>query len=581
MQGSHLQEILLLLAAAVIIVTAFKRLNLSPVLGFLVAGAAIGPYGLGIIMDIKETSYLAEFGVVFLLFYIGLELTFDRLKSMQKHVFGFGSLQFIITSIAIGLICLLFKLPAAAAIIIGGSLALSSTAIVMQVLQERGEQSSQVGRLSLAVLILQDLAVVPLLVLVPLLASDTVNVTSAIFGALVRALGALIIIFILGRLFLRPMFRMIGSLKSEELFAATTLLIVLGAAWGTEHAGLSLALGAFIAGLMVAETEYRHQVESNILPYKGLLLGLFFMTVGMSTDVVLLLNKWSLVLFLSAGLILLKVIIIIGLCYLFKIRLGRAIHAGLMLSQGSEFAFVLFGIASKVGLISKDVSQILLVVVATTMALTPLLAAIGDKISDKLEDKTPLDIKNAVQETVDLENHVIIAGFGRMGKTIGKLLSTEKVNYIALDTDPKNVYNGHLKGFPVYYGDASRMEVLHSVGISRSTAVIITTNNRFTAKKAVETIKEAYPDLPVIVRSKDLDHLKEIEEAGATVVIPETFETSLQLGAATLKLLGVSEHEIERVIRHFRSGDYAIAKEITEQEKQNPSNSDIYHGSSI
>ncbi len=308
--SESLREVIYLLAAAVVVVTLFKKLNLDPVLGYFAAGIGIGPYGFSIISDIKTTSYLAEFGVVFLLFYIGLELTFDRLKSMRKHVFGFGTLQLIITGLLIGLVAFyIFKVSAAAAIIIGGALALSSTAVVLELLNDRNEQSTQVGRLSLAVLILQDLAVVPLLVLVPLLADQTSTIGAAILDAVVKAAIALVIMFFAGKFLLRPLFRVIGSLKSRELFSATTIFIVLIAAWGTSHAGLSLALGAFMAGLMVAETEFRHQVEADIMPFKGLLLGLFFMTVGMSIDIYTLIKYLPMVIIASVVLVVIKTMV--------------------------------------------------------------------------------------------------------------------------------------------------------------------------------------------------------------------------------------------------------------------------------
>jgi monovalent cation:proton antiporter-2 (CPA2) family protein len=299
MHSGNLEVILVLLLAAVVVVAFFKRLNLSPVLGYLVAGTAIGPHGLNIIKDTESTTYIAEFGVVFLLFYIGLELTLERLSSMKKHVLGFGSLQILLSGLAIGYVAYLLGSPISAAVIIGGGIALSSTAIVLQVLMERGEQSTQVGRLSLAVLIAQDLAVVPLLVIVPLLAQDSGNLAPTIADAVFKAFLATAIIIAFGRIFLRPLFRLMGSLKSRELFAATTLLIVLGAAFATEHFGLSLALGAFMAGLMVAETEYVHQVEADILPFKSLLLGLFFMSVGMHIDIALFTENLALIIILA------------------------------------------------------------------------------------------------------------------------------------------------------------------------------------------------------------------------------------------------------------------------------------------
>jgi len=560
---NNLKEILLLLMAAVFIVTVFKRLRLSPVLGYLVAGAAIGPYGLEFIGDVKSTGSIAEFGVVFLLFYIGLELTFDRLRAMHRLVFGFGTCQVIITSIVLTLICIyIFHLSPKAAIIIGGGLALSSTAIVMQVMAERGGSStSQLGRLALSVLITQDLAVVPLLVLVPLLRQGNTGLGMALATATLKAMVALIIIFIFGRILLRPLFRLIGTLKSEELFAATTLMIVLGAAWATERAGLSLALGAFVAGLMVAETEFRHQVTANILPFKGLLLGLFFMTVGMSINMEFLIANFVTVLLLSISLIAIKSGIIIGLCKAANIKFSKGLQAGLLLAQGGEFAFVLFGIALDTGILPRDISQLLLVVVSLTMALTPLLATIGRRIAARMEHGLHSHVKHELQEAVDLKNHVVIGGFGRMGQTIGRLLALEEIPYIALDIDPKRIYKARLQGFPVYYGDSSRLDVLTSVGITRSNAVIVTMNNSRTARHMVETVRETFPYMPIFARCKDLEGLKELEESGATLVVPETLETSLRLGAAALQHFGVAEHEVERLIRHFRLGDYAAAKD--------------------
>lgn len=319
MDSHNLQEILVLLITAVFVVAIFKRLNLSPVLGYLVAGLAIGPFGAGVIKDSQSTQYIAEFGIVFLLFYIGLELTLERLAAMKKYVLGFGSLQLLLTGFIVGFAAHKMGMTAGAAIIIGGGLALSSTAIVLQVLMERGEQATQVGRLSLAVLIAQDLAVVPLLVLVTLLSKDDVQIGAVVFDALLKAAVATVAIIAIGRLLLRPVFHAIGSLKSRELFAATTLFIVLGAAYLTEHFGLSLALGAFLAGLMVAETEYCHQVEADILPFKSLLLGLFFMTVGMQIDFALLQQKFVIILLLMAGLMTVKMLIISGLSLAFKL----------------------------------------------------------------------------------------------------------------------------------------------------------------------------------------------------------------------------------------------------------------------
>ncbi|MCB2082257.1 MAG: monovalent cation:proton antiporter-2 (CPA2) family protein, partial [Rickettsiales bacterium] len=460
MHSANLEEIIILLLTAVAVVAFFKRLNLSPVLGYLVAGGIIGPFGLHIIPDIAAATHIAEFGVVFLMFYIRLELSFERFKAMRSQVFVFGTLQFVITGAIIGYLSYKILNEVAPAIIIGAGLALSSTAIVLQSLAERGEQATQVGRLALAVLILQDLAVVPLFILIPLVAAGESNIISALLDASLKSFLALVIIVILGRLFLRPFFRIIGDLRNEELFTATTLLIVLAAAWQTGEAGLSMAFGAFLAGLLVAETEFRHQVESDIRPFKSLLLGLFFMTVGMQLDIKLLTGQLADIVGMTVLLMALKASILLLLCKLFRMKTGAAMNTGLLLSQGSEFAFVLFALASELGLFDQTLTQLLLVSVTLSMALTPLLAMVGrwltihyDRIFSS-EDLTDKDTSGVAQETIDLEGHVIVGGFGRVGRTVCELLAAEKVNYIALDINPRKVKIGRKNGYAVYYGNA-------------------------------------------------------------------------------------------------------------------------------
>lgn len=569
MHSSNLHEILILLGAAVLIVAVFKRLNLSPVLGYLVAGGAIGPFGIHIggqpiVSDISTTRYIAEFGVVFLLFYIGLELTFERLKAMRVQVFGFGTAQMLLTGGAVGLIAHMFGASMEIAIIVGGSLALSSSAIVLQVLEERGEQATQVGRLSLATLILQDLAVVPLLIMVPLLAQENADLTGVILSALVKAVIAMVAIFLIGRLFLRPLFHSIGSLGSQELFTATTLCIVLGAAWATEQGGLSLALGAFLAGLMVAETEFRPQVQADIRPFKGLLLGLFFMTIGMSIDFTLLANKLHTVVLFTALLVSVKAVIITLLAKIFRFASGSAMQAGLLLAQGSEFAFVLFGLAASQGVLSTELAQILLIVVTISMAITPLLAIAGAEIARRRERRNPVHLCNddISKETQDLDNHIIVAGYGRVGKKICQLLLAEDMaDFIVVDADPKRVHEGRKDSCPVYYGSAARLDILESVGIKRAKMIAIMIRDRKASISIVQTIHQHYPTLPIVVRAYDREHARQLHEAGAEIALAETFESSLMLGKAVLQTHGIAAHEIDRVIDQFRTSEYAASFE--------------------
>ncbi len=559
---SILLVVILLIAAAVFVVATFKWLNLSPVLGYLVSGAIIGENGLKII-SYEETSFLGEFGVVFLLFAIGLELSIERLKVMRKYVFGMGSLQVFITASVIAGAVVLLGNDHKAAIIIAGGLALSSTAIVMQVLTETKSQSMQVGRVALAILLLQDFIVVPLLVIVPLLGGEDMNSLHIVVGtALVKAIVALVAIFICGRLLLRPFFAFIApSREGSELPIAVTLLIVLTASWATEHFKLSLALGAFVAGVLVAETDFRNKAEESIYPFKSLLLGLFFMSVGMKIDVIEIYNNISFILTMCIALIILKATIITALCILFGFNKGVAIHAGLLLSQGGEFAFILFGIGKDYGVLSAPVSNILLLIVTCSMAITPILALIGQKISDRIDrslGKSPLQILEYGAK--DLANHVIIAGFGKVGKMVAKVLETQGINYAVLDVNEEIVNQEIANGLPIFKGDASQINTLKAVGADRALTIVMTMNNEITVKKSLRSIHNKFPNLEIIIRLRDLRNSSELYELGVTSIIPQDYETGLQLGASALKAIGISEYEINRIKGQFRSGNYVIAK---------------------
>lgn len=557
--------VVILLSAAVFIVIAFKRFNLSPVLGYLVAGAAIGEFGLNIVTA-KQTHLLAEFGVVFLLFAIGLELSFERLKAMRKYVLGLGSLQVSLSALVISGAIVLFTNDTSAAIIIGGGLALSSTAIVLQVIEESRSQSSQVGRTGLAILLMQDFVVVPLLVIVPLLSKNHDSlILQAVGGAFLKAMVALVAIFVVGRIVLRPLFKLISSEKSEtsnELFIAVTLLIVLSAAWGTEYLGLSLALGAFVAGILVAETEFRTKAEESIHPFKGLFLGLFFMSVGMTIDVQEIFNQMDKILIFSFALLTTKALIIIGLCILFGMSKSVAVHTGFMLAQGGEFAFILFNLGIKNNVLDPDVGKLLLLVVTFTMALTPFLESVGRYLGGLLDEGSAKvsPIREIGVGASDLTNHVIIAGFGQVGKMLAKVLEAEDINYIALDISDKLVTEEKESGFPIFKGDVSQMGTLKAAGADRALCIVLATENHVTLKKSLKTISTNFPGLEVVIRAKDLNRSAELYEAGATTIIPVDYETGLQLGGAVLKYANISEYEIVRIKSQFRAGNYVTAQ---------------------
>ncbi|BBJ32279.1 potassium transporter [Rickettsia asiatica] len=563
MNDHILINVIILLGTAVFIVAILKRLRLSPVLGYLIAGAAIGDHGLKIV-TYDQTKLLGELGVVFLLFAIGLELSFERLKAMRRYVFGLGSLQVLTTAIVIAGAMVLIDGNSSAAIITGGGLALSSTALVMQVIEENRSQSTQIGRISLAILLLQDLAVVPLLVIVPLLAGNNkASIAVALGIALLKAVTALLTIFIVGRVFLRPVFSFISSESNNasELPISMTLLIVLSAAWATETFGLSLALGAFVAGVLVAETEFRLQAEESIYPFKSLFLGLFFMTVGMNIDALEMYEKISHILTLSIALIGIKTLIITAFCILFGFNKGVAFYSGLLLSQGGEFGFILFSLGKDSGVLEESTADILLLVVTFTMALTPLLAALGKKIAEKVDKglgKTPTQMIELGAR--DLTNHIIIAGLGNTGKMVARVLEAEGISYVILDLDDDRVKEELSNGLPVFKGDVSQADTLKALGTERAFAIILTMNNQVTIKKSLKTISGNYQDIPVVVKLKNLKNAREFYDLGATTIIPESYETGLQIGGTVLKNIGISEQEINRIKVQFRLGNYIIAK---------------------
>ncbi|MDX1917450.1 MAG: cation:proton antiporter [Rickettsiaceae bacterium] len=560
-----LPSVVVLLSAAIFIVIIFKKLNLSPVLGYLVAGAIIGDHGLKIVLY-EQIHIIAEYGVVFLLYAIGLELSFARLSAMRNYVFGLGTLQVIVTSIIISAGISLFDSADGnkAAVIIAGGLALSSTAVVLQVIDDSRRHAAQVSRISLAVLLLQDFAVVPLLVIVPKLASDNLSsLYIEILMSIMKAAIALVSIFAVGRIFFRPMFRLLStdgeSSSSNELFTATTLLIALASAFATEYMGLSLALGAFTAGVLVAETEFQRKAEESIYPFKGLLLGLFFMSVGMTINVIEIYDQISTIISLTVALILTKAAIITGLCIIFGFNTGVAIHAGLMLSQGGEFAFILYNLAIREGIMPESAGKLLLLIVTCSMALTPLLSIIGAKIEHWLDydpEKSPDNI--IVKGTRDLSNHVIIAGFGSVGRMVARFLEAEAVNYVVIEINPDKAKEGEANGFPVFAGDISQATTLAACGADRALAVILAVENYVTQKKSLKKIAKNYPELPIIVRSEDMKNSHELYELGATIIVPSSYETGLQLGGAVLKALGIGEFEIARLKEQFRSGNYVV-----------------------
>ncbi|KAK8718347.1 hypothetical protein V6N13_045583 [Hibiscus sabdariffa] len=570
-EEASLFDVLWLLLASVIFVPIFQKIpGGSPVLGYLAAGILIGPYGLSIIRHVHGTKAIAEFGVVFLLFNIGLELSVERLSSMKKYVFGLGSAQVLVTAVVVGLVAhFVAGQPGPAAIVIGNGLALSSTAVVLQVLQERGESTSRHGRATFSVLLFQDLAVVVLLILIPLISPNSSKggvgfraIAEALGLAGVKAAVAIAAIIAGGRLLLRPIYKQIAENQNAEIFSANTLLVILGTSLLTARAGLSMALGAFLAGLLLAETEFSLQVESDIAPYRGLLLGLFFMTVGMSIDPKLLVSNFPVIAGTLALLLGGKTVLVAIVGKLFGISIISAIRVGLLLAPGGEFAFVAFGEAVNQGIMSSQLSSLLFLVVGISMALTPWLAAGGQLIASRFELHDVRSLLPVESETDDLQDHIIICGFGRVGQIIAQLLSERLIPFVALDVRSDRVAMGRALDIPVYFGDAGSREVLHKVGAERACAAAITLDTPGANYRTVWALSKYFPNVKTFVRAHDVDHGLNLEKAGATAVVPETLEPSLQLAAAVLEQAKLPTSEIAATINEFRSRHLAELTEL-------------------
>ncbi len=552
MEHAPLPDFVILLAFAVGVVACFRSLKLNPVLGYFVAGALIGPQGLALIANPDGMEHIAEFGIIFLLFMIGLHLSWDRLKSMRGQVFGVGGAQITLTSLLFGLLAVLMGYPLDTAFVIGGALALSSTALVLQVLEQRGELASQTGRMSLAILILQDLAVLPLLVLIPIMASDGGSPGAAIGMALVRAAIGMVVIILVGRLLLRPLFRLIAKLESSELFVATILLVVFGISWMTETAGLSAALGAFMAGILLAETEFRHQIEADVKPYKSLLMGLFFMTVGMKIDTVFILEHLEYVLLIAFGILLVKSTLLYAILRVANYARRCAAHTALLLAQGGEFAFILFGLAGLYGVIDPFLVQTLLLSVTLTMAATPLLDSWGSSLELRWWKRVRTTPELLKTETRDMQGHVVLAGYGRMGQLIAEYLAHENIPFVALDTNPREVSIGRKRHQPVYYGDAARPDVLEAIGIERAHALVVTLHEPARADAMTRAMRAAYPNMPIFTRARDMAHVRALEMMGANLAVPELQVSSMRMLAALLTALGRPEEEVQRVMELIR-----------------------------
>jgi CPA2 family monovalent cation:H+ antiporter-2 len=583
--ATSLDLALLYLLAAVVGVVGFRLLKLPPMLGYLSVGVVIGPHALGLAADSASVKYLAEFGVVFLMFVIGLEFNLPKLRSMRTLVFGLGLSQVMLTLagalVGNAVLAWLFitygsgwDLDWRGAVVLGGAMAMSSTAIVVKLMAERLELESEHGKRVMGVLLFQDLAVVPLLVLIPALgaglgegSSDGTGANGLLVSmgwALVKATVVLALLLVGGQKLMRWWLTLVARRKSEELFVLNLLLVTLGLAWLTEHAGLSLALGAFLAGMLIAETEYKHQVETDIRPFHDVLLGLFFITIGMKLDWRPILDQWGLVLLLTLGPVVVKAVLVTALARAFRAPAGVALRTGLYLAQAGEFGFVLLTLGAEQQLIDPQWVSPVLASMVLSMLATPFLILYSNALVARLVASDWLlqsvQLTSIAKKSMRTEAHIIIAGYGRSGQNLARILEREAIPYMALDLDPDRVRQAAAAGQSVVFGDAARIQSLMAAGLARASAVVVSYHDTPSALKILQLVREHAPKVPVLVRTIDDTDLERLRAAGATEVVPEAIEGSLMLASHALALVGVPMRRVIRMTRDARDARYGLLR---------------------
>ena len=563
-------DALVVLGTAGVVVPLVQRVGISPILGYLGAGVLLGPLGLGsfiasvpllywfTVVDAKNVASIADLGVVFLLFLIGLELSLERLQTMRRLIIGLGGLQVLLSTAAIAIVLTAFGIAGGTATLIGACLALSSTAIVVEVLSRQGRVRSSTGRVGLAILLAQDLTVVPLLVYIALLGGDGGgSLIAKVGGALLQGGLAIVAIVVGGRLILRPLFRSVAHAKSSELFIAAILFVIVATGVVAASAGMSMALGAFVAGLLLAETEYRRAIEATIEPFKGLLLGIFFFTVGMAIDMRELVRQPAQLIACVGGLIALKAVILFALCRLFKQRRAIAMETALLLAPAGEFAFVGIGLAASLSVLQPEAAAFTLAVTSISMALTPLLAFIAGRLRPWIEPPKPLDPALLAQPE-PRSRHAIVIGHGRVGQVLTEMLDQHKVPYIAVDDNPGTVASARDIGRPVYYGNATSADFLKACGLMDAAGLIVTIHTGGLIDQIVQQARAMRADIPIIVRARDAEHARHLYAIGVTDAVPETIEASLQLSEAALVGLGVPTGPVIASV-HQKRDDFRAA----------------------
>ncbi|MGO8857661.1 MAG: cation:proton antiporter [Steroidobacteraceae bacterium] len=568
MHNDPLLQILILLAASVLVVAGVRKLALPAILGYLVVGMLLGPHALKWAVDNETTQLLADFGVVFLVFTLGLEFSLPRLVAMRWEVLGVGGAQVLVTTGLVAAAAIMFfNIAPAVAVVIGGAVAMSSTAIIIAQLTEQSENNRTHGRLAVAICLFQDLSFPLFLALVSVLtAGGEAASPTHIAVAVGSAILALLLVLAAGRWLLHPLFVMIASVRSAELFSLAVLLAVLASAWATHAVGLSLALGAFLAGMMLAETEFRHQVEATIRSYREVLLGLFFITVGMLLDVRLLFRDLITVTAILVGILLFKASVVMLVAHPATKSWFKSLRTGVVVAQSGEFGFALLTLLLRRELLDPDIVQPLLAATVLSMVLSPLLIRHNRRITRTFLGETGPPHNEAMREAratlaVAERDHVVICGFGRVGQNIARVLEQTGFEYIALDLDPYRIRAGRQAGDPIIYGDAGQVKVLENVGVAHASCVVVTFTKPEVALRILRSVRELRPDVPVLVRTQDDSKLEELQAAGATEVVPETFEASLMLLSHLLLLLKLPVSRVIRTVNDIRSHRYGMLRQ--------------------
>ncbi|AXR60028.1 monovalent cation:proton antiporter-2 (CPA2) family protein [Leptospira mayottensis] len=568
MQDNLLVTLIVFLSAAVISVPFFKKIGLGSVVGYLIGGIIIGPWGIGLITNVDSILHLSEFGVILLLFLIGLELKPQRLWILRKPVFGLGGLQVILTFFFFFTILSFLGMEKSQVIVISISISLSSTAFALQLLGEKNELKTIHGRSAFAILLFQDLAVIPIMATLPFLAESAADPGSqGSIKQIAVAIGTILTVILAGRFLARPLFKLVASGGNHEIFTALSLLIVIGISLLMDRVGLSMALGSFLGGVILADSEYRHELESNLEPFKGLFLGLFFLAVGMSINLSEVLKDPILVLFSAFILILVKATVLFLIGKISNHSNEASINLSVTIAQGGEFAFVILGVGVSLSVLPKERADLVIAVVTLSMGLTPILGTLKDKIVELIFKKD----QNFKEDTIEEQNRVIVVGFGRFGQIIARMLFVHRIGFTALEHNPDQVNVARKFGYKIYYGDASKLSLLRSAGAEQADLFILAIQDIDVSIKVAELVKKHFPNLTIIARARNREHVFKLMELGIQIIRRDTFASALELAGETLRKLGFMDSEVEKKVKKFRAHDELTLRgqfQIRDDEKE-------------